>query len=492
MRLDEYQWSHNPRGMHNTGAPANIINVDQLVLAKMGWAKVVTIEREAMPPIEAMVRNGITPIIRIFRPRFGASAPTPDLYFAWSEYYKAGVRWFELYNEPNFEIEWPESIIPSYSDTTNVIGPLVQNWLDWAEKIIEMGGYPAFPALGEKTGAGGDMNLFLTSLMNYISDNFYDRFRNVADNGMWLATHPYFYNHFYQEGSGPISPRPFDQERADQAGWHFEYPFDPLTQANKPGLTAISGPPDFPNGDPLGLTGMGHAFMKKFGDMFGGGAIPVVGTEGGITPAPTPGITEVKDARFPGFDWNSHAESTLATFNWIAEQGPPWMFGLTLWKQDEYFEGPHGILPATQKLANTAPVYKTIPAIEALDGPGPGPGGRGRIVVLPGPGPIHGTPDYHFLILAPTFNTNWFFSEAHDYWSQFRPTVISSTDYIAYIPPTKSVATTVLTTPDLVDYMTHHIQERWPNVYFDLIVANDVGTIADILSQRTQSGRRFG
>src|SRR5258708_38537537 len=161
MRLDEYQWSHNPRGMHNIGAPANIINIDQLVLAKMGWAKVVSIEREAIPAVEAMVQRGITPICRVYRPQQGASAPGPDLYFAWSEYYKAGARWFELYNEPNFEIEWPVASPPSYSDLSGTIAPLMINSMDWADRIIEMAGYPPFPALAKKSGGNCDIFFFL-------------------------------------------------------------------------------------------------------------------------------------------------------------------------------------------------------------------------------------------------------------------------------------------------------------------------------------------
>jgi hypothetical protein len=306
---------------------------------------------------------------------------------------------------------------------------------------------------------------------------------------MWCATHPYFYNHFYQEGGGPLKPRQPEQENASEGGWHFEYPFDPVTQADMPGITTVSGPPEHPRGDPISLTGMGHAFMKKFGDLFGGGAVPVVGTEGGMIPAPEPNITQQVDGRFPGVTWTSHGEACLAAFNWIATQGPPWMFGVTLWKEDEYFEGPHGQLPAVARMQNAPLIYKTVPPIEALDGPGPG--GRVR-VVLPGPGPIHGVPDYHFVILSPGFNTNWFFSEAKDYWERFRPALASTTDFIAYMPPAKSLATTVLATPDLVDYMSHHIKERWPNVYFDLIVATDASTIADVLRQRAESGRRFG
>ena len=38
---------------------------------------------------------------------------------------------------------------PDYNNLIGTIAPLVQNWLDWAEKIIELGGYPAFPALSD-------------------------------------------------------------------------------------------------------------------------------------------------------------------------------------------------------------------------------------------------------------------------------------------------------------------------------------------------------
>src|SRR5258708_4934702 len=152
MRLDEYEWSHNPRGMHIAGAPAVNLNVDELVRTRMGWCKVVSLDREAMPAIAPMLANNITPIIRVYRARFGASPPDEDMYNAWMEYRKSVCAWCELYKEPNFEIEWPTWISPYYNDITNVIGPLMTNWLAWAEGIIQIGGYPAFPALGEATG----------------------------------------------------------------------------------------------------------------------------------------------------------------------------------------------------------------------------------------------------------------------------------------------------------------------------------------------------
>ena len=486
MRLDQYQWSHNPRGMHNKRAYIGV-ETARMAAMKLGWVKLVAGGHEYDQECIRMIQNNITPIVRLWRQQFGYGPFDADMVTSWSEYIKSGVRWFEYYNEPNLSVEWPAATPPDYRNISGCIAPLMQNWLNWAELIISMGGYPAFPALSETVGNSEDVSSWLLALFQYLSDNYYDRFRNIANNGMWFATHPYFYNHFYQEAGGPLRMRQPDEERVDDGGWHFEYPYDPITQADQPGLTAISGPPKYPQGDPIGLTGMGQALMLKFQEMFGGGAVPVIGTEGGITPVPANRLdSQQLDARFPAFNWNSHAEATVACFNWIASQAPPWMFGLTVWKEDDYFEGPDRPLRAVQRLAETAPYFKLVPPIEALGGVGP----QGTVPI--GPGPIHGSPDYHFMLITPGFNTNWFFGEAREYWDQFRPTIVSSPDYIGYIPYQKSLAVTVLATPDLVDYMTQQIKQRWPTVWFDLIVAHQPQEVAKILRRRATVKRRFG
>lgn len=489
MRLDEYAWSHNPRGMHNALATTGV-DPKRYVEMKLGWCKLVAVDREYTMVTPQMLAYNITPIVRLWRPRFGASAYNEEMVIAYKDYIRTGVKWFEFYNEPNLDTEWPMGILPDYNNVEGVIAPIVQNWLDWAAKIIDLGAYPAFPALAEAVGRHEDVTGWLLAMMTYLADNYYDRFREIANNGMWVATHPYIYNHFYQEGSGARTARAPEEQRADEGGWHFEYPYDPITQANDPGLTPFSGGPNYPRGDPVGLTGMGHAFIKKFQEFFGGGAIPIVGTEGGITPVPDPGSARQLDTRFPPFNWASHGEATLAMFNWIAQQGPPWMFGLTLWKENDYFESPGGLLPAVLRLRQTDPIYKNVPPIEALEGPGP------RVVKAPitpiGPGPIHGSPDYHFLIIAPGFNTNWFFQNARDYWERFRPTLITAAEYIAYLPYAKSLAVTVLTTPELADYMSQQIKDRWPTVWFDLIVGEREDDIAKVLKERAANGRRFG
>src|SRR5438067_4205580 len=135
MRLDEYQWSHNPRGMHNNRA-AFAFDVSRLAKMRMGWAKIVAVDREFLNVIPQMLANNITPIVRLWRPRFGANAYTSDMVAAWQAYIAAGVRWFEFYNEPNLDAEWPEGTFPDYNNVPGIIAPLVQNWLSFAEKII--------------------------------------------------------------------------------------------------------------------------------------------------------------------------------------------------------------------------------------------------------------------------------------------------------------------------------------------------------------------
>src|SRR5579859_1627732 len=72
MKLNEDQWSHNSRGMHNEGPPVPL-PIDQLVHMKMGWCKLTVIDREYTMAIAPLLANNITPMIRIYRPQPGAN-----------------------------------------------------------------------------------------------------------------------------------------------------------------------------------------------------------------------------------------------------------------------------------------------------------------------------------------------------------------------------------------------------------------------------------
>lgn len=485
MRLNEYVWSRNPRGMHNKNAPIKM-NLDNLRATRMGWAKYAALDFEYVPDIQQLLASNITPIVRIWRPRFGAGIPDGKMNEAYSAYIREGAKWLEFYNEPNLENEWPYEQFPDYRNIAGSIAPLMENWLNWSEWVINQGAYPAFPALSEAVGESYDVLGWLNAMLTFLADRHYDRFRTIAQNGLWVATHPYIYNHFYQEGSGPLNPRSHLDYRADQGGWRFEYPYDPISQSDKPGLTTISGPGGSP-GDPIGLIGMGDAFMRKFQELFGGGAIPVVGTEGGVFPVPTLSEFYQLDSRYPGYDGGSHAEATVAMFNWIVQQAPPWMFGVALWKENDYWETASGEVPAVQKMMQMGQPLKDVPPLEPLDGPGP------RFLAdWRGPGPIHGSPDYHFVVVAPGFNADWLFERGSAYFERFKPQLLPSIDYIGYLNYKRSLGVTVLATPNLAQYMRDEISGRWPAVWVDMLAVESAEALAKALDERVQTGRRFG
>ncbi len=486
MRLDEYQWSKNPRGMHvtpNFQKP----NIDLYRRMKMGWIKLVPINNEYLYDIKTYNESGITPIIRMYFERPGAKIADSGLMSLLTNYIGAGARWFEFYNEPNLPIEWPVASPPDYRDTQRVLNPIVLNWLDWAEKIVSLGAYPAFPALAETVGGGENVIGWLRAMMETLANNYFDRFRRLANSGLWVATHPYYYNHYYQEAGSPTAARPPETQNGMEGGWHFEYPLDPISQKNDPGRGVLQGTPKEPFGDPIGLTGMGQAFMQLYGELFGGNMIPVVGTEGGITPMPgAASMYTQADIRFPGYDFRSHGEATLAAFNWIAQQAPPWMFGLCLWKEDDYMNT--GPAAAVERLAQTPPFYKTVPPEEAMGKGGPKP----REIVLPGPGPIHGQPDLHWLILYPEFNTETFLNAARDYWEKYRPTILFNMDLIPQVPGSKSLAVTLISPPNRVDAFKQAIKDRGAYIYVDSIGVDTAEQLQGIFADRLKNDARFG
>ncbi len=487
MLLNEYQWSRNPRGMHNKNAPIKM-DVDILSASGMGWAKYTAISDEYVTDMRILRERNITPIVRLWRPRFGAGEPEEKQRY-YEAYIQAGCQWFELYNEPNLDVEWPEGVLPDYKNIEGIVAPLMTNWLRWAEWIVERGCYPAFPALSEAIGRHYDAIGWLRAMLTFLGDKYYERFRAVAANGLWCATHPYIYNHFYQEDGSPTRARPPERQRADEGGWHFEYPYDPISQADKPGVTTISGPPSAPNGDPIGLIGMGDAFMRLFREWFGGGAIPVVGTEGGIYPVPKSAAEfHQLDKRYPGYNAFSHGEATVAMFNWIATQAPPWFFGVALWKWDDYYETPYGPSSAVIRMSQTPPLFKDVPPLEALEGEGAAGIPRGWV----GPGPIHGTPDVHCVLIGTGFNAEWFFMAGKAYYERFRPQLLPSPDFLDSLTYRQSAGITLLTLPSLAESLRAQLSARYPAAWLDVVAVETPEQLATVLNERAMRGLRFG
>lgn len=485
MRLDEYQWSRNPRGLHVASAFQTPMEYDRYSRPYFGWAKLVAATTDYVDDAVELMRRGITPIVRLYLGRWGARPFTREWQQITDAFIAVGVKWFEFYNEPNLDVEWPEGFAPDWRDLDNVIRPLMDNWLAFAEYIVSYGCYPGFISLAESDVPERAAVLWMDTFLSYLAQTHYERFRYVLGNGLFVATHPYTLNHFYQEqpGAGALSARPPEAQRAAEGGWHFEYPYDPISQNNDPGRTVYGGTRLTPYGDPVGLVAMGQLFNERAAQLFGAQAVPVVGTEGGIFPFR--GQQYQQDNRYPYYDENSQGEATVAMFEWIARQAPPWFFGVTLWKEDDYYVPTNA--PAIDRLSATPPILKTVPAIEVL--------GAAPIVAtptLPGPGIIRGQADYHMVILGPGVESSWFFDTARAYWNTFRPMVTTQFELIDLIPSSRSLAITVLAPADLVNTLQVAIADRYPNVWFDLIIIDDVERIRDLFNSRVQSGRRFG
>jgi hypothetical protein len=231
---------------------------------------------------------------------------------------------------------------------------------------------------------------------------------------------------------------------------------------------------------------MGRYFNERCSALFGTQAVPVLGTEGGIWPflPHDGGRFYQQDNRYPPYGEDSSAQATVAMFDWIARQAPPWMFGVCLWKEDELYN-PERTAPIVQ-LEMHEPFFKSVPPLEVLGEPLVEPD-----VIVPGPGPIHGEADFHILYIAPDVQTDWFFDTARPYWQQFRPIVTTDLRLLDYFESDKSLAMTVIAPPSRVDQVTEQIKGRFEFVWFDLIVADDRQDLGDILNERVQRNQRF-
>ena len=106
MQLDQYQWSRNPRGLHVRDALITPLPIERWTRPAFGWAKLVATQGEYVDDSQMFLARGVTPVVRLWQPRFGAAPFNAGLRQLTDGYLRAGVKWFEFYNEPNLPIEW--------------------------------------------------------------------------------------------------------------------------------------------------------------------------------------------------------------------------------------------------------------------------------------------------------------------------------------------------------------------------------------------------
>src|SRR5947208_16590675 len=133
MLLSDFDWSHNPRGLHVATAFESPPDYSRWINPHMGWAKLLAAGNEYIRSIKPLLDHNITPIVRLYVPNYGAGPFSRTLQQIVQAFAAEGVNWFEFYNEPNLGVESPSGVNPSWHEEPNIIKPLTDNWLLFAE-----------------------------------------------------------------------------------------------------------------------------------------------------------------------------------------------------------------------------------------------------------------------------------------------------------------------------------------------------------------------
>lgn len=261
---------------------------------KVGWIKLL--EQGDGPMLEwalACKASGIEPIMRVWAGRHLPDRLEDRHFNKMREYAGHGIRWYELYNEPNLPgLEWK----PEYDDGTfrwdkpGICDVLMDHWLADAERAAEAGVWPAFPAIGATDWGSGRGPGFSFSSVNFTRRCIEiiaqdparrSRFLNLVKNGAWVAVH--------------VSPRPASQA-LDYDPWN---------------------PEDGDRSRPWDICLRGYEIpLRYLAELLGVQNTPVISTEGGMFSAKE--RARIGDAIYAGFVRDGQSDH-----NRIAEQWGP-------------------------------------------------------------------------------------------------------------------------------------------------------------------------
>ncbi len=276
--------------------------INELLAMSIKWVKLLDDGGGSSKHVcQALLANGIIPVVRMYRNQPNPGHLSDDERSAISELVALGVRYFESNNEPNLPVEWKEGSWQSGGSPELVM----EHWLQDAKAVIQLGGYLAFPALAQCAhhGESGSI-LWYINAFKWLDENAHDDALDVFSNGAWIAVHNATLNHCYKD---------------TDALWHFEYPYDPICQEDQPGKTIMD--------DDNSL--IGHRVPAKLLQDHFGLQVPIISTEGGVF-APSGGW-EQWDPRYPGYDYDGHAERTVAMFEWLRTNAAEHFFAMCPW-----------------------------------------------------------------------------------------------------------------------------------------------------------------
>lgn len=145
--------------------------------------------------VDRLVANGIMPVMRVYR-----STLTPhdgDLGEMVAHYRARGVYYFQIFNEPNVNVENRQGFAnPNH---------YARIWVDEAREVVANGGLPGFGALSP--GGAYDHYAFLDRTLRVIKYNGDLRLLNWA----WLSLHNYHGTRAYDDPNGFLLFRNYDE-----------------------------------------------------------------------------------------------------------------------------------------------------------------------------------------------------------------------------------------------------------------------------------------
>lgn len=265
--------------------------------------------------IAQLVRHGIMPVLRIYRP---FNDPYVNLTSIVRAGLEAGVFYYELYNEPNIAGEaggWR----PGEPVSVDRIADL---WIPAAREIAALGGYPGLPTLAP--GGSVDDLVFLAEFLDALQQ------RNALDtlDRAWVPLHNYFFNHpldypedLVNRTGAPLQPVEINERRlgaAEVAAINHARQIARLPRAQG----------GFYVGDTIDKDSNGLRKFEAYRNIIYrklGRELPIITTEGGAI------VGSQEDPRYPRVTEQDVAQWTTGAYLYMVEQAPPYYFAFMPW-----------------------------------------------------------------------------------------------------------------------------------------------------------------
>lgn len=183
MKLSEFPRPSNDtaRGVHWHGIPYHYPLKDwpywreQLLAMNIKWVKFLDdTGGSGLPLAMRLVDIGIMPVVRLYRNQQNPGTIGDRGATAVREYVDIGAPYFESNNEPDLALEWRGGKRPE-----NWLEIIIRDFIQDADVILELGGYPAVPAFGVGTSA------------NPFAEIVRQGRKDILNNGAWSAIHNY-------------------------------------------------------------------------------------------------------------------------------------------------------------------------------------------------------------------------------------------------------------------------------------------------------------